>query len=135
VPATACSSSRTPECAPRDPILFTFLPTQFTLDLMDAVSPALFVFYCTDKFSETSPAERRILPYERRVIECADLVFVSSDRLADYCHAYNPETPLPGRRQSREVRARLAGRIDPTGGRVAASAARDRPGRRTSAPC
>jgi glycosyltransferase involved in cell wall biosynthesis len=75
-----------------EPILFTFLPTQFTLDLMDVIDPSLSVFYCTDKLSETSSAARRILPYERRVIERADLVFASSDRLVDYCRAYNPET-------------------------------------------
>ncbi|MET0153162.1 MAG: glycosyltransferase [Candidatus Binatia bacterium] len=77
-----------------DPILFTFLPTQFTLDLIDAIRPALSVFYCTDKLSETSPAARRILPYERRVIERADLVFASSERLVDYCRAHNPATYL-----------------------------------------
>ena len=77
-----------------EPILFTFLPTQFTLDLMDVIGPALSVFYCTDKLSETSPAARRILPYEQRVIERADLVFASSDRLVDYCRAHNPETHL-----------------------------------------
>jgi glycosyltransferase involved in cell wall biosynthesis len=76
------------------PLLFTFLPTQFTLDLMGLLSPVLSVFYCTDKLSETSVAARRILPYERRVIERADLVFASSDRLLDYCRAYNPETHL-----------------------------------------
>src|SRR5262245_3783700 len=73
-------------------ILFTFLPTQFTLDLMDVIRPSLSVFYCTDKLSETSPAARRILPYERRVIERADLVFASSERLVDYCRAYNADT-------------------------------------------
>jgi glycosyltransferase involved in cell wall biosynthesis len=77
-----------------EPILFTFLPTQFTLDLMDTIAPTLSIFYCTDKLSETSPAARRILPYERRVVERADLVFASSDRLVDYCRAHNPETHL-----------------------------------------
>jgi glycosyltransferase involved in cell wall biosynthesis len=77
-----------------EPILFTFLPTQFTLDLMDVIDPSLSVFYCTDKLSETSLAARRILPYERRVIERADLVFASSERLVEYCRAYNPRTHL-----------------------------------------
>jgi glycosyltransferase involved in cell wall biosynthesis len=77
-----------------DPILFTFLPTQFTLDVMDVIGPSLSVFYCTDKLSETSPAARRILPYEQRVIERSDLVFASSDLLVDYCRAHNPETHL-----------------------------------------
>ena len=76
------------------PILFTFLPTQFTLDLMDEITPALSIFYCTDKLSETSAAARRILPYERQVIERADLVFASSERLVDYCRTYRPETHL-----------------------------------------
>jgi glycosyltransferase involved in cell wall biosynthesis len=76
------------------PILFTFLPTQFTLDLMDTIAPALSIFYCTDKLSETSAAARHILPYERRVIERADLVFASSIRLVEYCRAYNSETHL-----------------------------------------
>ncbi len=77
-----------------DPILFTFLPTQFTLDLLDTITPALSVFYCTDKLSETSPAARRIRPYERRVIERADLVFASSQRLVDYCRVFHPQTHL-----------------------------------------
>src|SRR5205085_4847031 len=38
----------------------------------------------------TSSAARRILPYERRVLERCDLVFASSDRLVDYCRAHNP---------------------------------------------
>ncbi len=38
-----------------EPILFTFLPTQFTLDPKDVIDPSLSVFYCTDKLSETYP--------------------------------------------------------------------------------
>jgi hypothetical protein len=61
---------------------------------MDVINPSLSVFYCTDKLSETSPAARRILSYERRVMERADLVFASSDRLVDYCATYNLETRI-----------------------------------------
>jgi glycosyltransferase involved in cell wall biosynthesis len=77
-----------------DPILFSFLPTQFTLDLVDLLAPAASVFYCSDKFSETSPAARPIVPYEHRVLERSDLVFASSYRLIDYCRAHNPRTHL-----------------------------------------
>ena len=94
--ALVCSSIRRwlEHNAFEDPILFTFLPTQFTVDLIDAIAPRLSIFYCTDKLSETSPAARRILPYERRVLERCDLVFASSDRLVDYCRAHNPEVHL-----------------------------------------
>ena len=77
-----------------EPILFSFLPTQFTLDLMDLLEPAVSIFYCSDKFSETSPAARPIVPYERRVLERSDLVFASARRLIDYCRAHNPNTHL-----------------------------------------
>src|SRR6516225_10751511 len=30
------------------PILFTFLPTQLTLDVLDVINPSRSVFYCTD---------------------------------------------------------------------------------------
>ena len=116
-----------------EPILFTFLPTQFTLDLMDTIAPALSVFYCTDKLSETSPAARRILPYERRVIERADLVFASSERLVDYCRAHNPETHLFPIGVSLEKFERAwRGESTAARGRGDASAARDRPRRRTA---
>ena len=77
-----------------EPILFSFLPTQFMLDLMDLLEPAVSIFYCSDKFSETSPAARPIVPYERRVLERSDLVFASARRLADYCRSYNARTHL-----------------------------------------
>jgi hypothetical protein len=54
----------------RDPIVLSFLPTQFMLDLIDEVDPALSVFYCTDKLSQTSQAARLLVPYEQRVSAC-----------------------------------------------------------------
>jgi glycosyltransferase involved in cell wall biosynthesis len=77
-----------------EPILLTFLPTQFTLDLMDAVKPAVSVFYSTDKLSETSAAARQLIPYEKRVLERCDLVFASAVKLAEHCRRYNPETHI-----------------------------------------
>jgi len=35
-------------------ILFKFLPTQFTLDWMDAIALSPSISYCTDKLSEAS---------------------------------------------------------------------------------
>jgi glycosyltransferase involved in cell wall biosynthesis len=77
-----------------DPLLFTFLPTQFTLDLIDAIAPRLSIFYCTDKLSETSVAARRVLPYEQRLLERCDLVFASSQRLVEYCSLHNRDVHL-----------------------------------------
>jgi glycosyltransferase involved in cell wall biosynthesis len=76
------------------PILLSFLPTQFTLDLMDTAKPAVSVFYSTDRLSQTSPAARRLVPYEKRVLERCDLVFASASKLAEHCRRYNPETHI-----------------------------------------
>lgn len=77
-----------------EPILLSFLPTQFTLDLMDEIRPAVSVFYCTDKLSQTSPAARRLIPYEKQVLERCDLVFASAVKLAEHCRRYHPETHI-----------------------------------------
>lgn len=77
-----------------EPILLSFLPTQFTLDLMDRIRPAVSVFYCTDKLSQTSPAARRLIPYEQQVLERCDLVLASAEKLAEHCRRYNPETHI-----------------------------------------
>lgn len=77
-----------------DPVLLTFLPSQFTLDLMDEIDPAVAVFCCNDKLSETSPAAARLVPYEQRVLERCDLVVASALKLAEHCRRYNANTRL-----------------------------------------
>ncbi|MGH7899900.1 MAG: glycosyltransferase [Candidatus Binatia bacterium] len=76
----------------REPIVLSFLPTQFTLDLMDTIRPAVSVFYCTDKLSQTSTEARRLVPYEEEVLRRSDLVFASAEKLADHCRPFNAET-------------------------------------------
>lgn len=77
-----------------EPILLSFLPTQFTLDLIDEIEPAVSVFCCTDKLSQSSLAAAQLVPYERKVLERCDLVLASAARLAEHCGRYNPETRL-----------------------------------------
>jgi len=76
------------------PILFSFLPTQFTLDLMDTLAPAVSVYYCTTNFAATSVPARQIVPYEQRVIERSDLVFASAHELLERCRRHNPNVHL-----------------------------------------
>lgn len=76
------------------PILFSFLPTQLMLDLAARLRPAVTVFYCTDKLSETSPAAEPLVSYEREALRRSDLVFASSRRLAEYCRWEHAVTHL-----------------------------------------
>jgi glycosyltransferase involved in cell wall biosynthesis len=64
-----------------EPIFWTFLPTPLALDLIEALHPALTVYYCADDLRETSPGARPIVTSETRLLREADLVFVTADRL------------------------------------------------------
>jgi len=77
-----------------DPILISFLPTQFTLDLIDVLEPAATVFCCTDKLAQTSPEAAQLIPYEKKVLERSDVVFASAEKLLEHCRRHNPATYL-----------------------------------------
>lgn len=68
-----------------DPIIWTFLPTGVTLDIIDNVDNCLVVYYCIDNFSASSVSAKKIRATEKRLLKRADLVFVTSKALYDYC--------------------------------------------------
>jgi len=72
-----------------DPIIWTFLPTPLSLDLIDNLSHKILIYYCIDNFSVSSVSARRIHRSEIKLIKRADLVFVTSQELYNYCSAYN----------------------------------------------
>lgn len=72
-----------------NPILWTFLPTQISLDLMRDVPHRLFVYYCTDNFAATSAGARGVVQTEREVLRRADVVFAMSQAMVEHCHRYN----------------------------------------------
>ena len=68
-----------------NPIIWTFLPTALTLDLIENLNKKLSIYYCIDDFETSSLAARKIKPYEARLIKQADLVFVTADTLYKKC--------------------------------------------------
>jgi uncharacterized SAM-binding protein YcdF (DUF218 family)/glycosyltransferase involved in cell wall biosynthesis len=72
-----------------DPIIWTFLPTQLTLDVAGAIEHKLLLYYCIDNFAESSAQARKIKHSEERVIRSADLVFVTSAELERRCRRFN----------------------------------------------
>jgi uncharacterized SAM-binding protein YcdF (DUF218 family)/glycosyltransferase involved in cell wall biosynthesis len=63
------------------PIVWTFLPTPLTLDLIRDLDPQLTVYYCIDDFASSSMGARRIVASEVALFLTADLVFVTSEKL------------------------------------------------------
>jgi len=65
----------------RRPLVWTFLPTPLTIDLIQELDPELLVYYCIDDLTSSSSAARRIGQSEARLLQMADLVFVTSEKL------------------------------------------------------
>jgi len=74
-----------------DPILWTFLPTNVSLSLAQAINHRLFVYYCMDNFSATSPEARKVVKTEHEIIRRADLVFAMSGKLVEYCRQFRDD--------------------------------------------
>ena len=72
-----------------NPLIWSFLPTPIVLSLMEDISHKAFIYYCTDNFAATSKAAKKILGYERKVLQKADIVFATSKQMADYCRKFN----------------------------------------------
>ena len=72
-----------------DPIIWTFLPTPIVIDVVEEIPHKAFFYYCTDNFSATSKAARKIISYEQEIAGMADALFVMSPSLAEYFSKLN----------------------------------------------
>ena len=72
-----------------DPIIWTFLPTGLSLDLINNMNKKLAIYYCIDNFAVSSSLARKVKSTEQRLIRQSDLVFVTAKELYNYCAKYN----------------------------------------------
>jgi glycosyltransferase involved in cell wall biosynthesis len=78
-----------------DPVIFiTFLPTPLARGLSRTLWPALVVYYCADRLSESSVSARPVLDHERTFLAEADLVFATSRGLLDRASRLTPRALL-----------------------------------------
>ncbi|SPF48783.1 Glycosyltransferase [Candidatus Sulfopaludibacter sp. SbA4] len=75
------------------PITWTFVPS--SADVAGSLGERLVIYHCVDEFSKfTGTDETAILEMEHGLMEKADMVVVSSSRLFETKHRYNPNTFL-----------------------------------------
>ncbi len=67
------------------PIIWTFLPTRLTIDLINEIDHRLLIYYCADRFTAVSAETKKIERSEVELLRRADLVFVTSQALARHC--------------------------------------------------
>lgn len=72
-----------------DPIIWTFLPTPLSLDIIESLMNKLSIYYCIDNFSLSSVSAKKVKRSEEKLLRKMDLVFVTSKSLYDYCSKYN----------------------------------------------
>lgn len=77
-----------------DPIIWTFLPTGITLDIINDINKKLLIYYCIDNFAVSSASARKIKQTEEKLLKTADLVFVTSKALYDYCIKYTSRVSI-----------------------------------------
>jgi len=65
------------------PIIWSFLPTPLTRNLIRELDPELTVYYCIDNLASSSPQAKRIGRSEVQFFREADLVFVTSEKLRE----------------------------------------------------
>jgi len=72
-----------------DAVIWTFLPTPLSLDIIDSIQHRGLVYYCIDNFRASSASAKKIDRYEIKLLRQSDLVFVTSQSLHEYCSLYN----------------------------------------------
>ena len=72
-----------------NPIIWVFLPTPLSLDIMDNLDAKSIIYYCIDNFRVSSVSAKKIKDSEIKLIKKSDLVFVTSQELYNYCLRYN----------------------------------------------
>lgn len=72
-----------------NPVVWIFLPTPLSIDILDALAKKLVVYYCIDSFSASSNAAKKIAKFEARLLKKSDLVFTTSRALYEHCAAIN----------------------------------------------
>ena len=72
-----------------DPVVWTFLPTGLSLDIIDSLVTKLVIYYCIDSFTASSRSAGKVKKPEINLLKKADLVFVTSRALHAHCSEYS----------------------------------------------
>lgn len=69
----------------RDPLIWTYLPTDTTLDLVRTLKHRGLVYYCVADFTQLTPQPERLRAAERELLKRCDVVFAFCSELATTC--------------------------------------------------
>ena len=73
----------------RDPLVWTYLPTDTALDLVRTLKHRGLVYYCAADFTQLSPQPEKLRAAERELLRLCDVVFAVCTELAATCEQDN----------------------------------------------
>ena len=75
----------------RDPLIWTFLPTDTTLGLIDLFSSphGRVIYYCAADFTQLTTSAQRLARSEAELVRRSDVVFTICEELAVHCRRWN----------------------------------------------
>ena len=75
----------------RDPIIWTFLPTETSVSLLDLLSSprGRVVYYCAGDFTQLTTHVRQVESSEAELVKRSDVVFTICEELAVHCRRWN----------------------------------------------
>ncbi len=77
-----------------NPLVWLFLPTPLSLDIINSLNTKTVVYYCIDNFRVSSKSAKKIEKSEIKLLKKSDLVFVTSKALYNYCFQFNNHTHI-----------------------------------------
>lgn len=72
-----------------NPIIWVFLPTGISLDIIDNLNKKAVVYYCIAEFADLTKYPRKIKESEKKLLKMSDVVFAQGEELKKYCQTYN----------------------------------------------
>ena len=76
------------------PIMWTFLPTGLSIDVIGGIRHKASIYYCIDNFRESSTKAKKISKNEKEMIELVDSVFVTSNKLYEYAAQFKEKEKI-----------------------------------------
>jgi glycosyltransferase involved in cell wall biosynthesis len=75
----------------RDPLIWTFLPTDTTVHLVDLLSSSCsrVVYYCAGDFAQLTSSGEQLARNEAKLVRLSNVVFTICDKLATHCRQWN----------------------------------------------
>lgn len=73
----------------KDPVIWTFLPTSISTDIIDTIDHAAAVYYCIAEFAELAGSSKKINRSEIELLSRCDLVFAQGEKIRERCARHN----------------------------------------------